>query len=67
MGIPESGGNVIFPSGNAKKNFGEYFEQYGEPENPYEEDPEDVRCVSFNPDGTTELGCFSLESDAREV
>ena len=67
MGIPESGGNVIFPSGNAKKNFGEYFEQYGEPENPYAEDPTDIRCVSFNPDGTTELGCFSLESDAREV
>ena len=55
LGIPVSGGNIIFPSGNAKKNFAEYFERYGEPENPYVDDPEDVRCVSFNPDGSSTL------------
>ncbi|MBE5950630.1 MAG: radical SAM protein [Lachnospiraceae bacterium] len=55
FGIPVSGGNVIFPSGNARKYLSEYFEQYGEPENPYADDPDDVRCVSFNPDGSSTI------------
>ena len=55
LGIPVSGGNIIFPSGNALKYLGEYFEKYGEPENPYIDDPQDIRCISFNPDGTTEV------------
>ncbi|MBE5959196.1 MAG: radical SAM protein [Lachnospiraceae bacterium] len=43
-------GNVIFPSGNALKYFGEYFEGK-EFESPYEEDPRDVRAISFSPNG----------------
>ena len=50
MGIPVSEGNVIFPEGNARKYLGEYFGE-SVPENPYVEDPRDVRCVSFSPNG----------------
>ena len=43
-------GNVIFPEGNARKFLAEYFTD-ALPENPYVEDPHDVRCVSFSPNG----------------
>lgn len=48
--IPVGEGNVIFPEGNALKYFPEYFAN-SRPKNPYEEDPRDVRCVSFSPNG----------------
>ena len=51
LNIPESEGNVIFPEGNALKYLAEYFTEVC-PENPYEEDPRDVRCISFSPDGS---------------
>lgn len=50
LGIEENEGNVIFPEGNALKYFFEYFADFA-PENPYVEDPADVRCVSFDPNG----------------
>ena len=50
LGIRENEGNVIFPEGNAKKYLSEYFTESAA-ENPYIEDPKDVRCVSFDPDG----------------
>lgn len=50
-GIEVSDGNVIFPSGNAIKYLGEYFKDDVEYVNPYEEDPRDVRTISFNPNG----------------
>ena len=50
LGIPVGEGNVIFPSGNALKYLSEYFSESAPP-SPYEEDPEDVRTVSFSPDG----------------
>ena len=50
MGIAEGAGNVIFPEGNAKKYLAEYFTDTP-PENPYVEDPRDVRCLSFAPNG----------------
>ncbi|MBR5140838.1 MAG: radical SAM protein [Clostridia bacterium] len=43
-------GNVIFPEGNALEYLSEYFTD-NRPENPYEEDECDVRCVSFSADG----------------
>ena len=55
MHIPIGGGNVIFPAGNAAKYLAEYFVDRC-PENPYIEDPLDVRCVSFDPTGDV-LGC----------
>lgn len=51
MGIEENEGNIIFPSGNALKYLKEYFDKYGTVEDPYAEDPQDVRTVSFEPDG----------------
>ena len=48
--IPENEGNVIFPEGNALKYLGDYFNDV-KPENPYVENPCDVRCVSFSPNG----------------
>ena len=50
LAIPIGEGNVVFPEGNAKKYLAEYF--LGEiPENPYVDDPRDVRCLSVSPNG----------------
>ena len=43
-------GNIVFPQGNATRFLAEYFQETC-PENPYVEDPLDVRCVSFSPNG----------------
>ncbi|MBO5757236.1 MAG: radical SAM protein, partial [Clostridia bacterium] len=48
--ISENEGNVIFPEGNARKYLAAYFADTI-PENPYVEDPRDVRCLSFSPGG----------------
>lgn len=50
MDIPVGDGNVIFPEGNAKLYLAEYFTEIV-PENPYEEDPRDVRALSVSPNG----------------
>lgn len=50
IGMQENEGNIIFPEGNAKKYLSEYFTETAA-ENPYIEDPKDVKCVSFDPDG----------------
>ena len=50
MGIVVNEGNIIFPEGNALKYLSEYFTDTL-PENPYVEDPADVRCLSFSPNG----------------
>ena len=49
--IPVGAGNVVFPAGNALKYLREYFDEDVEPSSPYEDDPEDIRAVSFSPDG----------------
>ena len=63
--LPEGEGNVIFPEGNALKNLAEYFKDEL-PENPYAEDPRDVRCVSFEPNGDV-LGGNVYERDIMEI
>ncbi len=50
--VPVSSGNVIYPSGNALKYLGEYFDANKEYVNPYRENPKDVQTISFSPDGT---------------
>ena len=50
MDITANEGNIVFPEGNARKYLAEYFSDEL-PENPYVEDPRDVRCVSFSPNG----------------
>ncbi|MBQ6905893.1 MAG: radical SAM protein [Clostridia bacterium] len=63
--IPENDGNVIFPEGNALKYLAEYFTDEL-PDNPYIEDPRDVRCVSFSPNGDV-LGGNVYERDIMEI
>ena len=63
--IPVSEGNVIFPEGNALKYLSDYFADTV-PANPYEEDPYDVRCVSFSPNGDV-LGANSYDRDIMDI
>ena len=49
--IPTNQGNVIFPCGNALKYLREYFDENAAPFSPYEEDPEDIRTISFDANG----------------
>lgn len=65
MELPVGKGNVIFPEGNALKYLTEYFTDEL-PENPYAEDPRDVRCVSFDPNGDV-LGGNVHERDIMEI
>lgn len=51
LGIPVGSGNVVFPSGNALKYLREYFDEAAAESSPYDDDPEDIRTVSFSPDG----------------
>ena len=65
MDITANEGNVIFPEGNALKYLAEYFTDTL-PENPYVEDPRNVRCVSFSPNGGV-LGGNVCERDVMEI
>lgn len=51
LDIAAGSGNVIFPSGNAVRYLGEYFDNNAEYASPYEQNPEDVRTISFSPNG----------------
>ena len=63
--LPVGEGNVIFPEGNALKYLAEYFTDELS-ENPYVEDPRDVRCVSFSPNGDV-LGGNVYRNDIMEI
>ena len=63
--IPVGEGNVIFPEGNALKYLAEYFTDE-RPENPYADDPRDVRCASLLPNGDV-LGGNVYRKDVLEI
>ncbi len=65
MEIRENEGNIIFPEGNALRNLSEYFTD-ALPENPYVDEPRDVRCVSFSPNGDV-LGGNMYRYDIMEI
>jgi hypothetical protein len=65
LDIPVGVGNVIFPEGNALTYLAKYFTNE-RPENPYMEDPRDVRCVSFEPNGNI-LGHNVYKHDIMKV
>ena len=65
MDITANEGNIVFPEGNALKYLAEYFTDKL-PENPYVEDPRDVRCVSFEPNGNV-LGGNVYRKDIMEI
>lgn len=50
-GFQEASGNVIFPSGNALKYLGDYFDSNKEYVSPYEENPRDIHAISIAPNG----------------
>ena len=64
--IPLGSGNVIFPSGNALKYLREYFGETVEASSPYDEDPADLRSISFGPDGDVLNGNI-YETDILEI
>ncbi|MBO4360946.1 MAG: radical SAM protein [Eubacteriaceae bacterium] len=66
LGIPEGEGNVVFPAGNALKYLREYFAPGVLPSSPYEEDPRDIRSLSFSADGGV-LGGNIYETDILEI
>lgn len=66
MGIETSEGNVIFPSGNALKYLSEYFDLDKKEQNPYWEDPSDVRAICFSASGDI-LGGNIYKQDIREI
>ncbi len=66
MGIETSEGNIIFPSGNALKYLGEYFDQSKEIKNPYQEDPTDIRAICFSANGDI-LGSNICKRDISEI
>lgn len=51
IGIEASDGNIIFASGNALKYFGEYFNDNKEIKNPYLENKNDIKTISFSANG----------------
>ena len=50
-------GNIIFPEGNAAVYLKDYFKDQA-PENPYVQDPNDIDCLSFDPDGSVLSSSF---------
>ena len=66
MGIEENEGNIIFPAGNAAKYFSEYFPKDRKYENPYDEDPTDVRAICFSANGDI-LGSNVYDKDIMEI
>ena len=65
IGFAESEGNVIFPEGNAQKYLAEYFTD-SVPDNPYTDDPCDVKCLSVDPDGDV-LGDNIYKTDVIDI
>ena len=65
LDIPIGAGNVVFPEGNAKKYLAEYFGE-NVPENPYVDDPYDIRCLSFSPNGDL-LDGNAYREDVMEI
>jgi len=65
LDIQKGKGNIIFPEGNALKYLSGYFKNII-PENPYIENPKDVRCISFSPNGEV-LGGNVYRQDIMEI
>lgn len=66
MGIPQSDGNVIIPSGNAIKYLSDYYDMNEEYTSPYEENPADIQAICVGPNGDV-LGGNIYETDILEI
>lgn len=65
-GFSADSGNVIFPKGSALKYLSEYFDENTVKSDPYEEDPEDIRSLCFEADGSV-LGGNIYSSDIMDI
>lgn len=66
IGIETGEGNVIFPSGNALKYLGDYFDLSKKIINPYQEDPKDIRAICLSSNGDI-LGSNIYQKDILEI
>jgi hypothetical protein len=66
MGISANEGNVIFPAGNALKYLGDYLKPQADNENPYWEDPEDIKAICFSANGDI-LGSNIYKDDIGHI
>ena len=65
-GTEISEGNVVFPSGNALRYLGEYFDAAKKQKNPYDEDPKNIKAVCFNANGDI-LGSNIYKKDITDI
>ena len=65
-GFDVSEGNIIFPQGNARVLLAEYFDEDNSIADPYEDDPRNIRTLSFEPDGSV-LGGNIYYTDILEI
>ena len=66
LGIETAEGNVIFPSGNALSYLSEYFDLSDVPQNPYFEDPTDIKAICFGANGEI-LGQNIYQQDILQI
>lgn len=66
MGISANEGNVIFPAGNALKYLGDYLKPMDDNENPYWEDPADIRAICLSANGDI-LGSNIYQKDISKI
>lgn len=67
MGIEQSSGNIIFPNGNALKYLGKYFKENDRYDNPYQENPKDMKTISFSANGDVLNGNIYQNSIAEII
>ena len=66
MGIESTSGNIIFPMGNALEYLSEYLDMNNEIENPYKEEPTDIKAICFSANGDI-LGSNIYRQDICEI
>ena len=64
--IPVGAGNVVFPSGNALKYLRDYFDEHVTESSPYDDDPRDIRAISFSSNGDV-LNGNVYQTDILEI
>ena len=66
MGIAANKGNIIFPAGNALKYLGNYLTPQTNEENPYWEDPSNLKAICFSANGDI-LGGNIYKDDINQI
>ncbi len=66
LGIETAVGNVVFPAGNALQYFSEYFDLNTTEQNPYREDPTDIKAICFSANGDI-LGSNIYQKEISQI